>query len=157
MGIGSINFTSDSTAELSYTVGSVFGFKSISRLAFGAVNTAPITDYTDMWWGGTAQDGWGVVLTQQYHNIFAAWYTYDSSGQTTWFVMPDGSWSNNTYSGPLYSTKGTPVIGGTYNAAALVVTPVGTLSIAFADANDATMTYTVNGLTQTKPITRLPF
>ncbi|MFZ3322835.1 MAG: fibronectin type III domain-containing protein [Usitatibacter sp.] len=157
VGIGSINFTSGSTAELSYTVGSVFGFKSISRLAFGAVNTAPITDYTDMWWGGTAQDGWGVVLTQQYHNIFAAWYTYDSSGQTTWFVMPDGAWSNNTYSGPLYSTKGTPVIGGTYNAAELVVTPAGTLSITFTDANDATMTYTVNGLTQTKLITRLPF
>ena len=157
VGTGSITFTSGSTAEFSYTVGPAFGFKSISRLAFGAVNTAPITDYTDMWWGGTAQDGWGVVLTQQYHNIFAAWYTYDSSGQTTWFVMPDGTWSGNTYSGALYGTKGTPVIGGTYNAAALVVTPVGTLSIAFTDANDATMTYTVNGLTQTKPITRLPF
>jgi chitinase len=157
VGVGLINFTSDSTAELSYTVGAVYGFKSIGRLAFGVVNTTPIIDYTDMWWGGAAQDGWGVVLTQQYHNIFAAWYTYDSTGQTTWFVMPDGTWSGNTYSGALYSTKGTPVIGGTYDAAALVVTPVGELSISFADANDATMTYTVNGLTQSKPISRLPF
>jgi chitinase len=157
LGTGMITFTSDSTAELSYTVGTVYGFKAISRLAFGAVNTAPIADYSDMWWGGSSQNGWGVVLTQQYHNIFAAWYTYDSSGKTTWFVMPDGSWSGNTYSGALYSTTGTPVIGATYSASALGVTQVGTLSIAFADANTATMTYTVNGTTQAKALTRLAF
>jgi chitodextrinase len=157
--VGSASFTptSSSTAELSYTVGSTFGFKSITRLAFGAPNAAPISDYSDMWWGGTSQNGWGVVLTQQAHNIFAAWYTYDSSGKTTWFVMPDGTWSGSTYSGALYSTKGTPVIGANYDATSLAVTAVGMLSIAFTDANNATISYTVNGLAQTKPITRLSF
>ncbi len=157
VGNASLIPTSDSTAEISYTVGTTFGFKSITRLAFGAPDPGSIPDYSDMWWGGTSQDGWGVVLTQHYRNIFAAWYTYDPSGKTTWFVMPDGAWSGTTYSGALYSTKGTPVIGGTYDASSLVVMPVGTLSITFADTNDATMTYTVNGLTQTKPITRLSF
>ena len=157
VGTASITFSSTSTATFSYTVGGVSASKAITRMLFGPVNTAPITNYTDMWWGGTSQDGWGVVLTQQYHNIFGAWYTYDASGKTTWFVMPDGSWTGNTYSGALYSTKGAPVLNGAYNASALVVTQVGTLSIAFTDANNATMTYSVNGLTQTKSISRLAF
>jgi hypothetical protein len=97
------------------------------------------------------------VLTQQYHNIFAAWYTYDSHGLATWLVMTDGQWSGNTYSGALYSVRGTPVIGGRYDPGSLAIAPVGSLSISFADANNATMTYTVNGLTQSKAITRLPF
>jgi chitinase len=71
--------------------------------------------------------------------------------------MPDGAWSGNTYSGALYRTRGTPVIGAVYNASALVVLPAGTLTLTFTDANTATMTYTVDGLTQTKAITRLPF
>ena len=157
VGNAAITFTSSSTGTLAYSVRGVSGTKSISRMSFGLVDTSPIGNYTDMWWGGTTQNGWGVVLTQQYHNIFAAWYTYDASGQTTWFVMPDGTWSGNTYSGALYSTLGTPVLSGTYNASALVVTQVGMLSLTFSDLNTATMMYTVNGVTQTKPITRLPF
>ena len=70
------------------------------------MDNSPIENYSDMWWGGTSQNGWGVVLTQQYHNIFAAWYTYNANGQTMWYVMPDGQWSGNTYSGALYSTHG---------------------------------------------------
>ncbi len=157
VGTGAITFSSASTATLTYTVGGVFGTKTIQREQFGIVDTSPIENYSDMWWGGTSQNGWGVVLTQQYHNIFAAWYTYNASGKTVWYVMPDGQWTGNTYSGALYGTHGSPVIGAAYNPAALVVGQVGTLSISFTDPNNASMTYTVNGVTQTKSISRLPF
>ncbi len=157
VGTASVTFSSSSAGSLVFTVNGVTTTKSISRLSFGVVNPAPITDYTDMWWGGSSQNGWGVVLSQQYHNIFAAWYTYDSSGRTTWYVMPDGTWTNDTYSGTLYSTRSKPVIGAAYDPSALVVTAVGTLSLTFVDANNATMAYTVNGVTQTKTISRLAF
>jgi chitodextrinase len=157
VGTGAITFTSSSTASLSYSVGGLFGTKSIQRETFGITDNSPIGNYGDMWWGGTTQNGWGVVLTQQYHNIFAAWYTYNAAGKTMWYVMPDGTWNGNTYSGALYSTHGSPVIGGAYSPAALVVAEVGTLSITFTDPNNASMTYTVNGVTQTKAISRLPF
>jgi hypothetical protein len=71
--------------------------------------------------------------------------------------MPDGTWSGNTYTGALYRTRGAPVLGAACNPSALVVTQAGTLTLTFTDENTATMTYTVDGLTQTKPITRLPF
>jgi hypothetical protein len=157
-GSASVSFDTSSTGTLSYVVRGVAGTKRISRLSFGAVDTTPITDYADMWWAGAAQNGWGVVLTQQYHAIFAAWYTYDATGQTTWFVMPNGSWtSSSTYTGALYRTRGTQVIGGVYDPNALVVTQAGTLTLTFTGTGSATMTYTVDGVTQTKSITRLAF
>ena len=157
VGSASVTFSSSSTGTLAYTVRGVSGAKSISRLAFGPVDATPIASYGDMWWGGASQDGWGLVLTQQYRTLFATWFTYDAAGQVTWFVMSSGTWSGNTYSGTLYRTHGTPVLGAVYDASALVVTPVGTLSIAFGDPDNATMTYTVDGVTQTKAITRLLF
>jgi len=157
VGTATLTFTSSSTATLAYTVRGVGGSKAISRLPFGVVDTTPIASYGDMWWGGSAQDGWGLVISQQYRNLFATWFTYDASGQVTWFVMSDGTWSGNTYSGALYRTHGTPVVGAPYDASSLVVTRVGTLTLTFSDADNATMTYTVDSVTQTKPIVRLPF
>ncbi len=158
VGTASVRFDSDTTATLTYTVGGISGTKSIVRETFGVANATAITNYADMWWGGASQDGWGLVITQQYHDIFGAWYTYDATGKTTWFVMPTGTWtSSNTYSGALYRTHGAPVLGTTFSASSVLATPAGTLTITFTDANNATMTYTVDGVTQTKPITRLPF
>jgi chitodextrinase len=157
VGTASITFDSSSTGTLNYVVNGVSGQKRMTRLSFGVVDGSPIASYGDMWWGGSAQNGWGLVLSQQYHNLFAAWYTYDAAGQTTWFVMPNGAWSGNTYSGALYRTRGTQVIGASYDATKLIVTQAGTLSITFTDTNTATMTYTVDGVTQTKSITRLGF
>jgi chitodextrinase len=158
VGNASINFDTNSSGTLSYVVRGVAGTKRISRLAFGIADATPIASYADMWWAGTAENGWGLVLSQQYHNLFAAWYTYDASGQTTWFVMPNGTWtSGNVYSGALYRTRGTPVIGSVYDPSALVVTQAGMLTLTFSNTGSATMTYTVDGATQSKPITRLPF
>lgn len=71
--------------------------------------------------------------------------------------MTDGAWSGNTYSGALYSTHGSAVINASYDPSKLTIQEVGTLTLTFTDANTATMTYTVDGVTQTKAITRLPF
>ncbi|MBL8512094.1 MAG: hypothetical protein JNM52_10665, partial [Betaproteobacteria bacterium] len=53
-------------------------------------------------------------------------------------------------------------LGVAYNPAALQVLPVGSMTLDFAGisngrATTATMTYTVNGLTQSKAITRQAF
>jgi len=157
-GTASVTFTGSSTGVLSYNVRGAIGSKPIARLPFGPVNTAPIASYADMWWGGATENGWGLVISQQYHNLFATWFTYDAGGQTTWFVMSDGVWtSTGVYTGTLYRTRGTQVIGSAYNPAAFGVTPVGSLTLSFTGANSGTMTYTVDGLTQSKSISRLGF
>jgi hypothetical protein len=76
-----------------------------------------------------------------------------------WLVMSDGNQTApNKYEGPLYRTTGpgfnaqtfTPITSSNY-------TSVGNLAVTFSDANTGSMTYTVNGVAQTKPIARYIF
>ncbi len=156
----SINFTGNSTATLQYVINGVSGQKSIQRQIFGR-GTSPLA-VGDMWWGGTAQDGWGVSITQQAGILFGAWYTYGIDGKATWYAMTDGSWTGNTYTGAFISTLSAPWVGVTYNPSQLQVVPAGTMTLNFSDANNATMTYAFTagpfaGTTQTKPIVRQPY
>ena len=106
-----------------------------------------------MWWGGVAQNGWGVAVLQQTGTLFAVWYTYGPTGAPTWYVMPGGgAWTARNYTAPLYSTKGSAWLGVTYSPAQFVVTPVGSMSLNFTDADNGMLSYTVNGVTQTKSI-----
>ena len=160
----SINFTSDSTALLQYVINGVSGQKSITRQLFGR-GTSPI-QVGDMWWGGIAQNGWGLSITQQAGILFGAWFTYGPDGKAAWYVMTDGNWTGNTYTGNFFSTTSSAWLGVAYDPSQLKVVPsdgkTGTLTLNFSDANNATMTYAFTagpfaGITQTKPIVRQPY
>jgi hypothetical protein len=117
-----------------------------------------VATYGDLWWGGAAQNGWGVAINQQYRTLFSVWYTYDASGRTVWYVIPGGTWTSaNTFSGTAYRTSGSAWLGVPYDPAALVPHVVGTVTFTFHDRDSATMSYSVDGVTQSKPITRQPF
>jgi hypothetical protein len=172
----SINYLSLNTAEITYTINGVSGVKRIQRQAFGtpdyryaAVHDAsavtPVGGYTfprmvnDMWWGGTAQSGWGVSVAQQYRTLFSVWYTYGLDAKPTWYVMPGGSWQDNRYSGDLLSTSAAGWLGTAYNPASLQVTRVGSAEFNFSSNTAASFGYSFNGgsffgTQQTKPIQR---
>ncbi len=162
VGTISLNYTSANTATLQYVINGIPGQKTIQRQTFGPVDNTPGLQVGDMWWAGDSQNGWGVSITQQYRTLFAAWYTYDQAGNATWYTMPGGSWNGNTYSGGLAAVTSSPWLGTTYNPALFSPSQVGTVSFAFQDANNATMTYTFTsgpfaGTSQTKQITRQPY
>lgn len=58
--------------------------------------------------------------------------------------------------GTLYRTTG-PSFGPTFNQAMVQVIITGTVSLAFTDASNGTLTYTVNGVSGSKAITRQLF
>lgn len=130
-----------------------------SLAAYLGTSSAPNTDYTDLWWGGAGESGWGLNLVQHpSKKIFAVWYTYDLDGTRIWYVMSDGTWtSSTTYTGALYVTSGSAANAVPYIAAQVRVTAVGTGTLNFTDANNGTWTYSVNGVSGTKVITRQPF
>ena len=155
-----IHFSSDSTATLQYTINGKFGQKSLQRQVFGA-GSAPLL-VGDMWWGGDTQNGWGINLVQQSGIVFGVWYSYGPDGKSTWYVLPNGSWTGTSYSGSFYSTTGSAWLGAPYNPAQLVATPVGTMSFNFANANNANFSYhftagLFSGVSQTKPLIRQPY
>jgi photosystem II stability/assembly factor-like uncharacterized protein len=158
VGSATLTFTSASTAMLAYTINGVSGQKSIQRQLFGPPDSTPVASYGDLWWGGSAQNGWGVAINQQYRTLFSVWYTYDASGRTVWYVIPGGSWTSaNTFSGTAYRTNGSAWLGVPYDPGALATHVVGTVTFTFHDRDHATMSYAVDGVTQSKTITRQPF
>ena len=157
--VGSVTiiFNGNSTATLQYTINGVSGQKSIQRQVFGS-GTSPLS-VGDMWWGGAAQDGWGLNIVQQAGILFGVWYTYGADGKTSWYVLPTGTWNGTTYAGTFYSTTGSPWLGAVYNPARLVATAMGTMSLNFSTASSATFSYNFTsgpfaGTSQSKAIVR---
>jgi hypothetical protein len=158
VGQASIAFHDRNTATLAYTIDGVSGTRSIQRQGFGPADPTPVASYGDLWWGGLAQNGWGVAISQQYRTLFAVWYTYDAAGRTIWYVVPGGTWTAaNVYSGTAYRTTSSPWLGGQYNPGAFVAQAVGSVTFTFNDLNNAVMSYTIEGVTGTKAIVRQPF
>jgi lysyl endopeptidase len=125
--------------------------------AYLAASAVPTANYTDLWWN-PAESGWGLNLVQHpSHIVFGVWYTYDTNGKRTWFVMSSGTWSDSkTYSGTLYAVTGPAYTTG-FNPSLVERRPVGTVTLRFSDANNGTFRYSVDGVAGEKIITRQPF
>ena len=145
-------------ATLQYQVDGVAGSVALERLVFGSGPSPAAYDGTGIWWGGAEQNGWGVALYQQGASVGGSWYTYGEDGKATWFLIAGGGWQNaTTYSGTLVAARGSPMIGTAYDPAMYTGKNAGSISIVFTDASTAVMTYSVNGVEQSKSLTRLVF
>ena len=157
VGDASLDFTDPANVALSYTIDGVAGRKAISREPFGPVDASGGIAVGDMWWGGPEQNGWGVAVLQQYRTLFAVWFTYDSSGTPTWFVMPSGSWSDaQTWQGRIYRTTGSPWVGRPYDKSLFASTDVGSFRLRFS-GDAATFDYVIDGHGGSIPLQRQPF
>jgi alpha-tubulin suppressor-like RCC1 family protein len=114
-----------------------------------------------LWWNA-AESGWGIHFTQRSNVVFAAWYTYDMSGNPKWLVstcnMPAGTTGTaGRCNGTIFEVNGPTFFGTTFNPALVNAVSAGTLQVDFQNADSASMTYTaVAGQTRTVPITRQP-
>ena len=115
-------------------------------------------DYTDLWWN-PAESGWGLNLIQHPSRIiFGVWYTYGLDGKRTWFVMSGGQWTSaNTYTGDVQRVAGPSYAVSPFDASKVVRTSVGTATLTFSDANNGTFSYTINGVSGSRAITRQPY
>ena len=158
VGTGTLTFSNANTARLDTTIRGVSGAKAIVRQPYGPPDTTPVGSYADLWWAGTSQNGWGITISQQYRTLFAVWFTYDTQGRNTWFVVPGGTWTAaNVFTGTAYRTTSSPWVGATYDPSRFQITPAGTVTFTFgADGRSAGMTYTLDGLSGSNAITRQP-
>jgi hypothetical protein len=157
IGDATIAFADREHATLRYTINGVAGEKAITRFAFGPTATAPLTGRTDMWWGGIAQNGWGIAVIQQNASLFTMWYTYDAAGAPLWYTMPAGSWtSSDAYEGRVYRTTGSPWLGRAYDPSLFKPVDVGSYRLRFS-GETGTFEYSVEGRAGSLALTRTPF
>jgi hypothetical protein len=117
------------------------------------------TNYQDLWWNSPpgSESGWGLNITHQGNILFITWFTYDLDGTPLWLSATVQQTAPMTYSGALNRTFGPPFNATPWNPAIVTVSSVGSATLTFADGNHATFAYTVNGVSQSKQITREVF
>jgi len=168
VGDATFSFTDGNTGTMTATVNGATVTKPITRMVFsapvptcalgGSAGAQPV--YQDLWWKSPAgsESGWGVNIAHQGDTLFATWYTYGADGQPLWLsasnVVRTG---NGTYSGALARSWGPPFNASPWDPSKVTRMAAGNVMFSFSDANNAIMTYTLDGVTQTKSITRLTF
>jgi hypothetical protein len=174
-GTMTVTFVDADHAALDYTVdlaapvkSAVTESKSLVRQQFGPLPTctwgaqpdlAQATNYQDLWWKAPAgsESGWGINLTHQGDVIFATWFTYDAAGKPWWLAITANRTAPGLYTGDVFTTSGPPFGAVPFDPANVVETTIGTATLTFADGNHASFAYTVNGVAQTKTLTRQVF
>jgi len=153
----SVSFSGNSNAVMSYTVNGQGRSVAIERQVFRTGTVPPITDYTDLWWNPN-ESGWGLAITQQYDNMFLAWYVYDGVGKPTWYVASNCAVNSSQTGcvGDVYRTTGPP-FGPNFDPSQVRVFPAGRMSLNFTDANNGELSYSNDSLFVTKRITRQIF
>jgi Putative Ig domain len=157
VGSMTISYTSPSIATLNYTINGVSGSKPIERQVYAAPDGRTRLKVNDLWWNGFAENGWGMNISQQGSFLFPTWYTYDETGKPNFYVISGGAWNSVAYTGDLYTATSSLWLGVPYNPAQFKPVLVGRMTLDFANGSEGTMTYTVNGVEQTKRISRTEF
>jgi len=151
--VGTYNFQWQMNTPDGVPFGSVSPATKVQVIAAGPAN------YEGLWWKSPAESeaGWGINLTHQGNTIFATWFTYDFTGRGVWLVMTAPLTSTGAYTGTLFQETGPPFNSVPFDPRQVRSTAVGIGTLSFTDLNTGTFAYTVNGIAQTKPITREVF
>jgi len=167
VGSGTLTFRDLDSGTFSFTLDGVSQTKFIARLVFGPVPTCTYgarpdfgaaTNYQDLWWvANGAESGWGLNVAHQGDVIFASWFTYDSDGAPLWLSATAAKAAPNIYRGELIRTTGPAFNAAPFDATIVTRTVVGMATFTFANGNAATFAYTMDGVSQTKTITRQLF
>jgi len=119
------------------------------------IDTSATSPLTGLWWNAN-ESGWGASITQQSDKMFVAMYVYDIAGNATWYTMFCTA-NNASCAGDLLRSKGGATPTAPWNSSTISNPKVGTMSVQFTSNDAASMSYTLDGLSAVKQITRFVF
>lgn len=175
-GTMTLTFTSPTTASVSFQLGysqwdhtgqpiTTYGMKQVTPLIVNSGTSPGGLNVADMWWGGPAQNGWGISINQRNSEIFSAWFTYGLDRRPIWFVLSGNSWNGNVATTSILRVTGNPWLGVPFVPKNDPATNMGTATLNFADAANGAFNYTITQsagattapVTGSKPILRQSF
>jgi len=132
---------------------------NVNSTLVGGVIAFDRLNFQGMWWDSPAgiESGWGINFAHQGDVIFGTWFTHDLNGKAWNLSLTAFQTGLNTFSGDLTLASGPPLGSVPFDPALVQRIPVGSATLTFADGNNGTFAYTVNGVSQSKPITRQVF
>jgi len=122
----------------------------------------PIADYSGLW-GVADEPGWGLSVHQgTIGALFGALFVYDAQRAPQWYSLQSGSWQTpSRWTGQVIRSAGPPWMAATYPTSGAENSAVGNVEVDFSmtpgQEDIARLSYTINGQTVTKEISRLRF
>ena len=118
------------------------------------------TELSDLWYNRN-ESGWGLNVSHQREVAFLTFYIYGPDGRATWYTGETANTGQNAqgalvFSGSLYQFTGPAFTTVPFDSTKVIGRSVGTVTFtAFLDK--ATLTYTIDGATVSKELTRYTF
>ena len=131
----------------------IVSFASVLLLSGIDHAVAKTTDESDLWWIPT-ESGWGIQFVEEENTIFATMFVYGPDGKPTWYVATLGHAGTLFWTGTLYATTGPWLGAAVFDPSMVTATAVGNMSLSVPLVNQATLTYSVNGVQVVKVIQR---
>lgn len=118
------------------------------------------TDFSDLWYNAN-ESGWGMNVIHQENILFITLFVYGTNNAPTWFVASNVAFQSQNaagdriYRGDLFATTGTPFgVTPFVPLTGANVRSAGTVTFTGLAAGGATLSYTVDGTTVNKTLTR---
>ena len=108
-----------------------------------------------VWWDAS-EAGWGLYIADQGNVLVPYWFTHDVDGEPVWFLAPTTQQPDGSYRGQFERIQGVP-LAQIQGQAADPGTPLGAAVLEFDGDNALRFSYTVNGQTQVKQLSRFAF
>jgi len=142
----------------SWTKVATTGFAAICMAFMCAVAPASASsfssDNSDIWWN-PVENGWGLQMVQRADIIFVTLYLYNTNGVPIWYAAVLSTGSGASWNGDLMETTGPWFGTQPFNAAAVSVARVGSMSFSPTSLRDGMLSYSINGVANTKHIERM--
>ena len=103
----------------------------------------PARDYSDVYYI-PLESGWGIFVVHSDTFLFVAFFIHDGDGKPIWHTAELNFDGKSSYTGPLYSTTGTP-FGDQWDPNRVESKQVGTASFTPTDVYRATLVYSLDG------------
>ena len=155
--------TTGPTCSVTPTATSSYAVVGSNSAGSGAPSSASVTvraaaaAFSGLWWNPN-ESGWGLSVTQHGSMSFVAIFTFEPSGQATWYVIPScAAASTGGCSGALYKVAGGSSPTMPWNGSDKTVSGVGSATLSFDGSNSARFSYVINGVSGSKSIERQSF
>jgi hypothetical protein len=137
--------------------GAIAVLLNTTQPAILAPSTKP--NYQGLWWRLPAgsESGWGVNIAHQGETLFITWFTYGADGKPLWLAAVLQKVATNVYAGEVFTTTGPAFDAVPFDSKAVTETTVGTVTLTFFLGGNAYFAYAVNGVAQSKYLTRQLF
>ena len=119
------------------------------------IDTSASSPLTGLWWNAN-ESGWGATITQQSTVMFVTMFVYDIVGNPVWYTVSCNIVGAGC-AGEMLKFNGGAAATTPWTGSGLNSANVGAMTLKFTGNDVGTMSYTLNGVSSTRQITRQMF